>query len=322
MIDEDKVVELTQNPDRTISINAAWELVFRDMERDPRIFNEQGVKKRISWFLGFLEAKAGVHPPENWTALVEEARYSIGNVEPAAEKMRSVAYVHTTKNYYNNNPTIVVDRNDGSMSVTENGNSVTVQIPKPQGAYPLFTSALVEKEIAFIAFHDGFPLDYDFCCYQVGSNEPVWTSEVWSAIEIGFSSGSGGFHHVSFVSSSSEIWVFGVTRSGLYCQAHNLMSGSCNVRFYSGFFGRDQTDWLKLEIQALEDEIKQIDRLEAKEVYAPKSHWDRQRKVTNEKIAAYSEQLTRYQKKSRTEDHSETDSGDQGRNRDRSSKRK
>ena len=97
MIDEDKVVELTQNPDRTISINAAWELVFRDMERDPRIFNEQGVKKRISWFLGFLEAKAGVHPPENWTALVEEARYSIGNVEPAAEKMRSVAYVHTTK---------------------------------------------------------------------------------------------------------------------------------------------------------------------------------------------------------------------------------
>ena len=54
--------------------------------------------------------------------------------------------------------------------------------------------------------------------------------------------------------------------------------------------------WLKLEIQALEDEIKHIDRLEAKEVYSPKSHWDQQRKVIHEKIAAYCEQMTQYQK--------------------------
>ena len=60
--------------------------------------------------------------------------------------------------------------------------------------------------------------------------------------------------------------------------------------------------WLKLEIRELKEEIQHIKRLEAKQVYAPKSHWDQQRKEINQKIRLFKEQLD----KSKGADNSET----------------
>lgn len=232
----EQVNELLQSDDRTIALNAAWVLVFRDMNEDKEQFQEFGPKKRVSWFLGFMEAKCGVHPPDDWVKLIEEAEYHSDHLRPVKDAMVEFEYKKVGRSYHGSN--LTVTRAQKNATIEENNNSIDIEIPEKSSILPSFISGIVLEDISILGFHEGFPTDFQLRCYDTKTGEVAWTNEAWSVIDVNVTFGSGGFHHVTCLKENDAVWIFGATVSGIYCQAHRLDDGECFVRFYSAFFNQ------------------------------------------------------------------------------------
>ena len=234
ILTDSQLDELILDDNQTVALNAAWELVVRDRMQNKDHFEQFGPKKKVSWFLGILEAKCSVKPPKDWKNLFEEAQIHSTHIRPVENVMAKCEYKSSNGSYYS--PNLGVTRNGDKVTVVKDNKSIEVVIPPKSSVLPSFLSGQLLEDVFVFGFHEGYPTDFDLQCYDSSTDKLIWNSEVWSVIRVTFSSGSGGFHHVSFAKGKESIWVFGITSDGIYCQAHNLENGDCTARFYSAFF--------------------------------------------------------------------------------------
>lgn len=223
--------------DDSIAIQSAWEAVALTVPvKNGDSFYRPDAQK-LNWFLGFLQGRTRVSPPDWWREVVLDARANRRNNIYHGDP-KSVPYRRRTG----------IDRVTcpKNASVQKNGDSIVyrvgeakISIPeelKERGNHGTFienVSGSFTDKHCFLALHDPVGYPHKVGCIDRTSGKLVWKATVCGSWW-GDSSGSFESWVAVVPTGDGRVFVFGAA-GGLYLQGFRATDGQSLVRFSTNF---------------------------------------------------------------------------------------
>jgi len=231
------LARLQAHHDDSIAVQSAWEAVtLTEPVKDGDTVYRPNTQK-LNWFLGFLEGRARLSPPDWWREAVLDARANrrsyIYPGEPKSLPYRrsEIGWVSCPKN----------------ASVKTTGHAVfyrvgadIIKIPEEilercdSGELCCNLSGCFTDKHCFIAVHNDFGYPHKIACIERSSRKLVWKSTVcgcwWGMVS--------GQHRswVSVVPTDDErVFVFGTATIGFYLHGFRATDGKSLVHFSSNY---------------------------------------------------------------------------------------
>jgi hypothetical protein len=211
----------------TIAIQAAWrEVLLPLLGEEPK----QSVpldRRKLEWFLGFLEGRGRLQIPTWWRNTFLEARFGQpGNIHFPSKNILS----------YGNTAVDRISAPLGTTLTKENGSFVlkvdkqSVKIPDARvGGFFRSVQALMTPKRCYYVFHNDFGWGYPITCIERKSGKVIWKADVWAT----WCHRSYGPHpqsQVAIVEQDSRIVVFGIS-GGAHVEAFRAEDGKNLFRF-------------------------------------------------------------------------------------------
>jgi hypothetical protein len=229
--------------DDSDAVKAAWEEVIRtipDKEGDRmHVVN----RRKLDWFLGFLEGRARVRSPKWWAESLVSAE---------ANRRDDIYFYFSGDDTYHDAgldsvvapPDTTLSKMDGKIILRVNKDSVAV--PRylffaewdDNGKLPSNTgvSAVFNKSRCYVAVHY-LTGDYPLACIDRSTSKVLWTTSVAGARE--FSIGGMAHQCVTVTLQDDRVVVFGCSGGGINAEGFLADNGTSVFRFSSYHSERD-----------------------------------------------------------------------------------
>jgi hypothetical protein len=225
--------------DDSAALRAAWNTVADTVPIKQGTEQYQPDAKTLAWFLGLVEGRTRVAPPDWWREMVQGARahnrhniYLMGRVE--------------------SNPYHCV----GSLSfpadavVEELGNTIVYRVGEEKLAIPeelllradrgepygAVSGSFTDKHL-FVAVHREVPHAHDVACLKRATGQIVWKSQACGCVPPSIGGRGDAGRSSTWVSviptADDRVFVFGAVHTGFYLHGFRASDGESLVRFSS-----------------------------------------------------------------------------------------
>jgi hypothetical protein len=228
--------------DDSIAIQSAWEAVTLTVpvEDGPKFYRPD--LQQLNWFMGYLQGRARVSPPDWWREAVLDARANrrdnIYHGDP-----KTVPYHGRTGIAFNEFVTCPknasVEKKGDAIVYRIGAESVTIPKEIREHGVPNVSGCFTDK-YCYLAVHDDVGYPHQLGCVDRASGKLVWKSTVcgswWGDAEGQFTS------WVSVVpTDDGRVFVFGLA-VGFYVHGFRASDGKSLVRFSTNFGGQGKAD--------------------------------------------------------------------------------
>lgn len=237
-IGNEGLVKLQHHAHNTIAIQAAWHRVVGGIPQEEQEETIRLDRDKLNWFVGFLEGRARVKPPEWWVTMLLDAR---------AKKRGSV---HTgwfdehPRDYYGidetlpNGPHSITSRKGGKVIIRLGDETLEISeslLWEPTVRQPGYReTALMTASRCYVATHESTGMGYKLVCIARSSGKVLWRSDVWSTTWYG----PGGNRMTSWIEiaeQNDKVVVFGSAWTGLHVEAFAVDDGATLFRFSTAY---------------------------------------------------------------------------------------
>ena len=233
----DDLSHLLTVDDASIAVQSAWETVKLTVPEDEgdRTYNPD--RRRLNWFLGFLQGRARIKPPDWWRdAVLKSKAYRRDNI--FAPRPKSTIYHHSGNNLVNcpKDATVEIDGDTVAYCVTEN------RITIPEGIFDRHDCGVVRCNLSgcftdklfFLALHDEWGYPHDVVCVDRSSGDLVWKSTANGCWYGGVSGQSESWASV-IATSDNRVFVFGQAPTGFYVDGFRVSDGKSLFHFSNNY---------------------------------------------------------------------------------------
>jgi hypothetical protein len=221
----------------SIALQSAWEAVALTVPVEQGKTVYQPDSQELNWFLGFLQARTKVSPPDWWRQVVLRARANRrDNILP--DKTKTVPY-HLAGIDRVRCPVNAAVEKDGDSLIYRVG-ADRISIPEEiqegvdRGHFVDTASGCFTDKRVFLAVHDNIGYPHKVGCIDRSSGKLLWRA---SACGCWWDGASG--HHESWVSvgatDDDRVFVFGAASVGFYLHGFRSSDRRSLVRFSSNF---------------------------------------------------------------------------------------
>jgi hypothetical protein len=226
---------LRHHPDLGISLRAAWERVLITIPEEPQHRKLTVDRELLRWFVGFLEGRLNIEPPDWWIhGLVRAQAYRRCNVV-FHELDESIC--HTTGR------DLEVPRNTSVENVHQNVQlkigSEFILIPTEQFERMVppksefnHLSAFLSNKKCYLAVYTGIQ-SQNGTIFSIDrtTGKTLWESPFWGSRNATAYSGVEGFQCVAVTECRGHIFAFGIASGAAYVEAFNADDGKNLFRF-------------------------------------------------------------------------------------------
>ena len=245
--------EYKTHSSNTIALHAAWEEVKRGVRTiDPK-FREEGKtivnidRPALQRFLGFVEGRLHVTPPEWWQKIVarakidSEVRHDLSLIYATNRKFNP--YLHLRGSVHHLTTFEVIPVKDGGYELKSDKFTCTIspqlleQIKKinPRDVDLPGLTAWMNAERCVFGFHDFLSSDFTLHCIERKSGKLLWSTEVWGYFWGGFD-GGGFLHWAEMRVRGDTLYLFGIDATGIvYIEAFSMKDGKNQFHFTTNY---------------------------------------------------------------------------------------
>ena len=253
---------LLAHPNDGIAIQAAWQEVLltipENAAHEPTVPHGWFYpdRRRLDWFLGFLEGRLRAQSPKWWADMLSTARardrYNVSFGIPQDAKgdnalLRSLYHFAGLENFMAPRNTTMKRREDRRIVLQVGEESLLLPtaflnaIQNDAGDWYYFAlSPCVTPARCYIAAHG--PHECLLVCVDRTSSRMIWKSDVWGASFPARGGGGAGpfVDQVTVTELNGRVTVFGYD-GGVYVEAFRSDDGS-NIARFSNAYGRHRPD--------------------------------------------------------------------------------
>jgi hypothetical protein len=226
---------LTTCENLSISLRAAWEEVLSSLPQKRQKEARTVDPGHLEWFLGFIEGRLYVPPPQWWKTGISLSRAFARDNVIFQDLEQSSLYHKTWRELEAPRDTSMVER-DGEVRLVVGKASTTIplkefeRIVPPESQLARLSACLAEKR-CYIAVHDGMARAGSLFALDRHNGKPLWEKELWVGRDAGAYSGQDGLHCVSIVTHRDRIIVFGMGGNAAYVEGYGAEDGRPLFRF-------------------------------------------------------------------------------------------
>ena len=250
---KEQLQEYKRHTHSTIALHAAWEEVKRGVrgidpksrEEDKTIVNID--RPALQRFLGFVEGRLHVTPPEWWQKIVarakidSEVRHNLSLIYATNRKFNP--YFHLRGSVHHLTTFEVIPVEDGGYELKSDKFTCTIspqlleQIKKinPRDVDLPGLTAWMNAERCVFGFHWFLSSEFTLHCIERKSGKLLWSTDVWGYFWGGF--GGGGFLHWAEMRIDGDtIYLFGIDATGIiYIEAFSMKDGKNQFHFTTNY---------------------------------------------------------------------------------------
>jgi hypothetical protein len=237
--DEGLQALLTHKSDM-IAIRAAWEQVNRTVPESEPIEQTRPDRHRLDWFVGFLEGRVRVKPPDWWLdAMLESKANRRDNIFPEMDGTGAPVYHNSGLDSVEAPLNTTLEANDGKLLLRFAAESVSIPAEtlrrSDEGKHFCFcgVSAILSRSRCYVAVHDEFGYPYTLTCIDRSSGVVRWKAQVWGS----FTGVVGGPSKswVAVTEQDDRIVVFGISSTGFHVEGFRADDGNALFRVSNSF---------------------------------------------------------------------------------------
>jgi hypothetical protein len=231
-----------------IAIQAAWECVRRTMnlslrgDEEPERIDPSAIQR----FLGFVEGRLAVSPPDWWEKRLAKAKY---RNRDDAMLILGLGWIHpypvsqTAANIFAPRG-VTAKRVREGLSISVKNETLAVPLAvlkkademseKTGARWDSLSIAVVDKERFVVVFYPSEYSEFPLFCLSKSTGKVLWEAEVWPGIP----HGSGGdYSQVAEIKiADGLVYIFGLTEYAAYLEAFSLSNGENKFHFGTSYY--------------------------------------------------------------------------------------
>ena len=207
----------------SIAIQAAWGEVAITVPEKEGDHAFRPDREKLNWFLGFLEGRARIQPPQWWTRSLLDCR---------ANRRNNIYFVLPEK--FSATDAVSTEFTD-VIRVGEGSFRLPADLLKQLDTRDNCLSTFMTPTRCYVAVHDDVGYPFPLACIDRVSKKLLWKSKVWGT----WWANATGQHRmcVTITEQSNRIVVFGVAATGLHVEAFRSDNGENLFRFSTSYAG-------------------------------------------------------------------------------------
>jgi hypothetical protein len=214
---------LTGHRDDSIAVQAAWEEVRLTVPLEPEAPASLD-RRKLESFLGLLEARTRVPPPQWWANAVLDAQAECRDgIFFSRLRNDRWKYQRRTTQYYEN----------GRVHLGVGEDSVVIREQSLEGVSRCILSALVTSKRCYVATQCDVGSAFHLTCINRASGEMLWRSHVWVFPRPPLSGMWGFPMHAAIVKQHNRVVVFAGTIGEIHVEGFRAHDGATLFRFSS-----------------------------------------------------------------------------------------
>jgi hypothetical protein len=220
----------------SIAIQAAWHEVALTVPEEMPVEQIRPNQRKLDWFIGFLEGRIRVKPPEWWAESVHNA---------GANRRDNIHFGRVEVSPYHSagwhdvlaplDTTLTREDNKLMIRIAKQKMHIPTEIVKLSelGRTRGRISAAFGKSNCYFAIHDDSGYPYNLHCFDPETGAERWNAGVWGS----WWGHSTGVSHcfVSVIESNDRVVVFGEAGIGIHVEAFAVKDGANLLRFASSY---------------------------------------------------------------------------------------
>ncbi len=225
--------------DNSVALRTAWDTVADTVPIERGTEQYQPDAKALAWFLGFVEGRIRVAPPEWWRKAIRDAHaYDrdnielLGRLESNPYHRRDALSFPVNADVENLGDAIVYSVGVEKLAIPEE------LLLRADGGelFGAVSGSFTDKHL-FVAVHHDVPHAHDVACLERATGKVVWRSKACGCLRpsIGGNGNTGRRGTcVSVVPTDDDrVFVFGAAFTGFYLHGFRAGDGKSLVRFSS-----------------------------------------------------------------------------------------
>lgn len=225
-VDAAGLQRLQSYPDDNIALQAAWQEVELTIPVGKQLDQVRPDRKKLEWFLSFMEQRCKLKTPEWWKATVLEA---IAN-------QRYDLFLHRAKGHPYHDAGVDRVRAPRDTTLRRTHDKLTLHIgtdflviPEElfrkliQGEYGSDFSALFTPTSCYVVVHDDFGSPCKMTCLDRATAQVKWRTDIWGSWWLSIA--GEGAAYVTVTEQADRIIVFGTAPYGFHVEAFNAADG-------------------------------------------------------------------------------------------------
>jgi hypothetical protein len=227
---------LRESANDGIALQAAWQEVALSTHTSKAGHPN---REKLVWFLGFLEGRIRIRPPDWWRQALLASKFNSGGSVFVLNVNKHQRYKKTGLDDMMSPPGTTVKRKDASfvLQVGEQSASISDYIVLNRQRANRLSAAITARR-CYLAVHDDLGFAYPLFCTDRASAQTFWKAEVWDVFWLRgglswLSDPSVNDRAVTVVEQDGRVVVFGAGVSGLNVEGFRANNGTNLFRFSS-----------------------------------------------------------------------------------------
>ena len=230
----EKLEDLLEDPNCGIALQAAWEVNYTVVKRDPPIHGRSEWvldENSVAHFLDFADSRLKV-PISKWW------RSSVRGVDVFPGQHHTFELGYTKRNEY----TLEEFGCDFAFSNTNVKIKTLEELRSSIREFNPHVTMVSDNSRAFIVLYGERAYLYSIFAIDLSSGKILWQSKVW-ACRTGFSGGPADFGHNVYMQLVDNIVVIFGVESSAYIEAFDVDSGEAKFRFCTSYWFNFAEEW-------------------------------------------------------------------------------
>lgn len=236
---DDQLRELAKGDRPSVALLSSWQIVQRAAKDDKQT--------QFDAFLKTLEQHLGIPPSDDWLQLLTSA----ARLRPANVGSNEFSPSCCTMKKGEGGHKVQTDRLTihlhASQKVSVAGEKMIFECDKHRcevehkAFHPIGKGTVhqlsyyLDSDVLLVAMIDHSGVSYPLFCFNTIDGQPLWMSDVWATLsgESLLFRPKGGVHCLQLQRTGNRMVLLGYAGWAVYCEAYELESGDCSLRFAS-----------------------------------------------------------------------------------------